>query len=98
MNAHIFQIIKTISALLGALLGFWLGWSFAGLFGFQTRLLFMLFALLAASLCSVLYVIVFYKLLQSKQATGQFNTQQLLLAALLVGLSAIALVFTLPHF
>ena len=98
MNANVFQIIKTTSALLGALLGFWLGWSFAGLFGFQTRIFFMLFALLGASLCSVLYVVVFYKLLQSKQATGQFNVQQLLLVALLVGLSGVALMFTLPVF
>ncbi|MGL4668734.1 MAG: hypothetical protein ACRCWR_12510 [Saezia sp.] len=93
-----FQFIKTASALFGALLGFWLGTSMAKFLGFESKLPFMIFAMLGASFCAVLYIVVFHRLFQSKQATGKFDLKQLALAVLLAGFSGAALVFTLPIF
>lgn len=93
-----FQFLKTASALLGALLGFWLGRSVAVLLGFQSKIPFLLFSVFGASICAVIYLMVFYKLFQSKQATGKFDPRQLFIAALLLLLSVAALIFTLPVF
>lgn len=91
------QLIKIICALFGALLGFYLGFSFAVLFGFQTKIFVLLFAFIGACLCSVSFLFIYLKILSTRQVTGQFDLKHILLALLFVGLSIFsAYVLTIP--